>query len=1249
MASLLDLTNKLKAFLAANPTPAGFFNKNVVQPLFHQAQVNNQRSLTPVQQQFGPPLQNPVIKQFGQDIQQGVGAALRLTPPAQLYQSALTAQYPAFRQEAMQQNIGDVYKGLKLPGYIATPAYTLAGGALNLGIQGITNKLKGQGFFGPQSTESFAQGMSQAAPLGPISAMNPFLAKAGQLPTAGQRVLGKAGATAVEGLAQGALEPLNPGESRRGKIVQNTGFAGLMGGLVGGGEELAKIPAQVIGSFAKKVGVSNDLMKQFIRDESGRFAKQEYIPKNEPVFYGDIREKLGLPRNGDYIPSPGFTTRPVTKAISKMKIEATPQAVQSPTTDFVKEMDALVGKPVETITKPKLSVSQVASSDAEKMVAKAQIATEGNQRMFQKIFSTFIGERDAAKTKGTVVGSMIKILPADPKKIITAIENPNKPTSPVVAKYIEQFRNLDNEVFDQAKKLGLDINYLQNHIAHFWKESPQQVEQAYMVFKQKYNLSNHRTIPTYEEGIRIGLTPKYTNPSQILAESVQKLQEAKAGIKAFTDLKDHGFIVPASVGSKTPGFVPITAPGFPKSAGRVNESLGFIGNWYAPQQIADQINRVFSPQDYGVIGSLLGKTRGVSGVVQDVGLSGGVPGTPGNAFGVAQVLKETTAGRPIQGATAFIRSFSDKASRDYFEKNAGQIIKMQERNIPVSTNFTIQNLAGGGTLSSVKSTIGNLLKGQLKAAGSDLGTVWNQAVNHPTFQRFMPQLQVQLFNDIEKSALRGGRSASEAADIAAKAVQNFYGATKTDVMARGQGVHDPLVQNFLGTFTFAPKFRESMINFWVNNVKSLKNPLALENRANVMFVAGATATYLAMDRINYALNGKHMSDNPPGTEDKLLIPTGNGDVVGVPFLSSIATIPRALYREGKLVAGGNIKGAVRDASQTYTSMLFKPFMDVVSNADYFGKKIYQDNATTQEKFTAQAKYLASQLLSHPYLKELTDPRNQNDPAIQRLSRAMELPFRFYTEASLATKYYFGARDKAVGGMSDQEQTAFNAIPKADTNDPNTRILKYQIYLTYPKVFEAKQKIELETAAKTGKAIDPLYLVDYSTAQKYMRYESLPEGSGDRKAMTQAYPELVNLFDMRGQYFDANPIPGTKASARPMPSPEVQAAMDSKNWTAPGVREYLDANTAYNNQQREKLGLPPLQGFAAYAKKPKKITIKKLSAKRIKISLPKQTKIATIKIAKLPTAKLGKSKKIAIKIKPIRITKLKGLTGGRAFA
>jgi hypothetical protein len=61
---------------------------------------------------------------------------------------------------------------------------------------------------------------------------------------------------------------------------------------------------------------------------------------------------------------------------------------------------------------------------------------------------------------------------------------------------------------------------------------------------------------------------------------------------------------------------------------------------------------------------------------------------------------------------------------------------------------------------------------------------------------------------------------------------------------------------------------------------------------------------------------------------------------------------------------------------------------------------------------------------------------------------------------------------------------------------------------------------------------------------------------------------------------------------------------------------------------------------------KKITFKKISSKKFKVSMPKIAKITNIKVPKPPSVKIKSAKSIkskAIKIKPIKLAKIKGLT------
>lgn len=878
--------------------------------------------------------------------------------------------------------------------------------------------------------------------------------------------------------------------------------------------------------------------------------------------------------------------------VFKVKTQAQIKKEQRAVDPFVAEMDAQVGKPLQVKPKKqplklKGNEPQYSQSDSNFESGRAQMNSEENQGRFKQLFAEWVGKRESAQTTGTQIGSEFKDIPKKDFRGFAQKVEMGEPT-----KYADKIRAELDQIYSDAQNNGIEMGYRENYLPHVWDKSQTQVAQDYKIFKKREGFQNERTLPTYEEGIKMGLKPKYGTVGELTADYATKIERLKANLDFFKKLKDEGFIVDASIGTRQPGFQALDGPGFPRSVSVGADGQKIIGNYYAPTDIARQVNRVFSPSESP---KMLGFVRKVSGVAQDVTLSGGIPGTPFNAFTVAQAQKELLAGRIKSPIASFFRSISPGKSLEFFKNNVGQIKKMQENNIPIHSSFDIGNFVEGG----------------------DKGNIWNRAVNDPTFKRFMPQLQINLFNDIEKQALKGGKTASEATAIAAKAVKQFYGVTGSEKeILRGQ-----LGKDLLGATTFAPKFRESMVNFWINSVKALKNPTALENRANIKFLAGAALTLGVMDYLNNQLNGHHMWDNPKGKEDKLLIPLGNGTVVGVPFLSSIATIPRAMVREIGTVAKGDVTGAITDAGSTYASVIAKPIFDVAKNSDYFGKEIVSENDSTTDKFNKIGKYMLTQYLAHPYLKETIDSRNSKDPMYQRISRALELPIRYYSQKSIDSAPYFAAKDEAYQRLDKVQQAAFDAIPKQDPNDVQARQFKYLTMLQYPQVFNAKKEIAL----KSDKNVDPLYTVPYSQARVYMLYEAQNPGSADKKALYKAHPEIGQLAQARADFFAANPIEGGQTSGAPRPSARAQALMDAGNFKDAEVKAFLDANTAYQNQQRAQLGLTQLAGYTPYQRKPKQI---KLKAIAIKFPKSRKIKVTSIKTKKVKQYKLGKVTKVS---------------------
>lgn len=773
------------------------------------------------------------------------------------------------------------------------------------------------------------------------------------------------------------------------------------------------------------------------------------------------------------------------------------------------------------------------------------------------------------------------------KQAIRAIESGDTANlTPQAQEYVTNLRKSFDQVRSEAVADGLPIGYVDNYLTHYWQQDPATVQAVINKLRTSGAFQKERTFLTYQEGIDAGLTPRFQNPTQILGNYVRQVENVRNNLKLVKALEGNNFIVSGDARKITPGVREIAIPGFDGK--------------FAKPEIAQFIENLFEPRQANKILSTLGN---ISGKIQDVTLSGGIPGTPFNAFSVsANLQKHFLAGRFTGPVKSFARAFSPESTTKYFNENIPAIREIQGAGYNLPTTLSYNKLMGDDT--------------------TGVGKVWNMAVSDPTFKRFIPMLQIDLYKEVKNKALKQGLSAEQAVEKGIQVLKNFEG--MSDQFSRAAS--DPNAQAAIRTVFFAPKFRKAIIDIWVNSIKALKNPLALENQYNVRFLAGSILAFAGYNAANaYFNNGKMMWENGRNKEDKLIIPDGKGGQIGIPFLSSLATIPRGIARQALKVAKGDVSGAATDAGQTYLSSGIKPIADVAANQDYFGKTISPPDS--QNKWGDILKYLGKSYASHPYIKELIDPANMVDPAYQRLSRAMELPFRFYDKKSVEGSKYYEARDKALEGMNEIEKKAYDAIPKYDANNPNTQIFKYQTFLTYPNVFEAKRMTEFNLAKQTGKPIDPLYLVNYDTAKAYMRYETLPPGSQDRKDLVKAKPELAALFDVRSKYFDENPIEGQTTSNRPLPSAYVQQQMDAKNWKDPQVRAYLDANTQYQNEQRAKLGLTPLAGFTPYAKKPKKVSIKLAKMKTpkiksVKIKLPKIKKPKTLKLKKY-TVKLSK--------------------------
>ena len=548
-------------------------------------------------------------------------------------------------------------------------------------------------------------------------------------------------------------------------------------------------------------------------------------------------------------------------------------------------------------------------------------------------------------------------------------------------------RALANYLLDK----GVDPNVVSNYLNEI-QEVPKDVVQALQL---NPSFLHQRVFPDYKTAMHYGLNPRYTNIAQLIGYYRDQLEKTVANNKFIDALVEKGKITPLPL----QGYEAINVPFSPK---------GF----YANPEVANLLNSQFhDPNNAGLIPHTIAASAAVSRKMQEIALSAGVPKTSLNFFTFSQVIKEMTMGN-IKSIPALLRSNSNAYSIQYFKDHANTIIRMSEEGLDLSGRVgNYQDLQGyANFIKFLKSEKVNKI----------VGMSWNKMFEEKTFQSFMPQLQIGVYESAYTKFLAAGYDPNEARKLAADVVRKSFGLI-------GDVGRSKFAQDTLSTGLFAPRFREGIINVLGNSFKSIttewRNPAFYRNRR---LVAGMIISYLIYDALNYELNKRHLIENPAGMEFELMIPTESGLNIRVPLMPSFLAVPRAL-------GAGTIamfKGDFQTAGQQYGSVLSMPiklFTELITNRDFFGRAIYKNTDSGPEKMAKMAEYAGMQV-NHPFIREAykqmipTSPvtgKPWNRPIYQSISEALELPTKYITDEQLTSREFYDAIDAHAQDRADK--------------------------------------------------------------------------------------------------------------------------------------------------------------------------------------------------------------------------------------
>ncbi len=673
--------------------------------------------------------------------------------------------------------------------------------------------------------------------------------------------------------------------------------------------------------------------------------------------------------------------------------------------------------------------------------------------------------------------------------------------------YTQKIKDAFNSLFKEANERGQNVRYIENYLPQVYDNTPKEIKTAVAKFLKDKNVppsvieaymndivdlpedvvkhlklnpsyTKTKTFPDYKTAMEYGLTPKYTNPAQLLAQYRLDMETTIANREFLDKLISKGKV--GILEAAKPDWKPIQLPFSPKG-------------YYADPKLADMINGIFRDENTLTFGqSLVKYAAKTAGFMQDLVLSAGVPKSSINFFSIGQTVKEITSGN-FKSIKNFATSNHLNSTIKVFKENAQEFAEMAERGVNV-----------GQRIGEFETAYKNLAKN--KKVGEVIGDGWHKLFNEKTFNSLMPLNYLTTYKNAKARFIRKGMSADEAKNLAAEVVKINHGLL--GFTGRSKTTEDTITTTIL-----ASKFREGMINFFGNSLKSvtteIKNPAYYMNRR---FVIGATLTYAGYNALNYKLNGTYLWDNEPGKEFELRIPVGD-NIIYVPFLPSMTALPRSIASGTLAFVKGDAKTAGQKLGSIF-SMPIKATIEGVLNKDYFGNEIRDPDTSKTQQLIDLAKHFGLNY-NHPYVRGVYEIATEEKPFYQILSKMLELPLKFSTIAkSNQARMIQAAKEKTaqVNKSKEKFRPTYDEIRElvneGKTDEAQQRIesltdVEYELYKSLRTADKRKETSKKEAEIypivervdkllNQGKDEEAMELINSLTDEQYETYKAVRE-------------------------------------------------------------------------------------------------------------------------------------------------------------
>lgn len=488
-------------------------------------------------------------------------------------------------------------------------------------------------------------------------------------------------------------------------------------------------------------------------------------------------------------------------------------------------------------------------------------------------------------------------------------------------------------------RYGVPVKERPNYIYHIWEQSPDEVRRAFRRLGVRPGFTQERIFDTYEMGKKAGLTPKYTNPTDIIAERVRQHKKLIADVGLYNTLRANKFIKPINKAPK--GWVEVRNFPFHRyTTGKYEH----IQPWAAPLEIAQKLNRYLDSPISSPIRDFWQKAAAISTDIKNVVMSSGIPGTRFNmhGFNVARRIaatRDTTMGSLMKAVEMPFRLLeTGKKEAKWVEGHLKDAARFTEAGMRFDIEDHPFRIVEGQTVPREKQGFWQSVreardqrKSTISKAYGGLRKMHELLFEDPLFQKSLPAWKLQFAIEEEKRLLAHGIEPKEATKVAAHNANNIFGGINWVEEGR-----DPQFQTFLRLALNAPDWAETNLRIGKGAIKGIFNPRDPRFKVYRNVVRNAAVYYLLTNAIT-----RIFSKGEYPAERHFQIRAGKSAAGRTRFLKGAGTAEdwvRLPYEVTAKLAKGDLSG-VSDVVRARLHPMTQGLLNVVTNRNYWGRPL----------------------------------------------------------------------------------------------------------------------------------------------------------------------------------------------------------------------------------------------------------------------------------------------------------------------